>query len=120
MLSTPYVVAVTLIAAAIVAYAQYVFKRAVPKFSFNTKGLVSLFTNKNVLFGMFAYGVGLIFYLVALGSGQLSFVYPAFSTTFIFVILISHFKLGERIGYKRLAGVLFILLGIILTSGIIG
>lgn len=118
MLNLMVVVILTVIAAAIVAYAQYIFKKGVPKFRFNISGVVSLARNRLVIAGVMIYIFGLVFYLLALGSGQLSFVYPAFSSTFIFVILISHFILNERIGYARLAGIVLIILGIALVSGI--
>lgn len=119
MLSTTQVVAITVVAAAIVAYAQYVFKRNIHKFKFDVAGILSILNNKMVLLGGVVYIIGLVFYLVGLGSGQLSFVYPAFSSTFIFVILISHFKLGEKVGYARLAGILLILIGIGFVSSVI-
>ncbi len=119
MLSVTYVVILTVIAAAIVAYAQYVFKKSVPKFKFDLSGLLSLAKNRMVVAGILIYMIGLVFYLFALGSNQLSFVYPAFSSTFIFVILISHFMLKERIGGVRLAGILMIILGIALVSSLL-
>ncbi len=119
MLNTGLVIVLTVVAAAIVAYAQYVFKRGVHKFTLNLSGMVSLLRNRMVIIGGVVYVIGLGFYLVALGSGELSFVYPAFSSTFIFVIIISHFALKERIGYARLSGILLIIAGIALVSGVL-
>ncbi|MDE1768378.1 MAG: EamA family transporter [Candidatus Micrarchaeota archaeon] len=116
MLSSIEVILLTLVAAAIVAYAQYTFKRSIHKFRFDAHGVLSLLSNRTVMLGMLVYLVGLVFYLLALGSGQLSFVYPAFSSTFIFVMLISHYKLGEKVGYGRLAGILLIIAGIAMVS----
>ncbi len=119
MLSVTDVVILTVIAAAIVAYAQYVFKKAIPKFRFNASEVFALARNRNVVLGILIYVVGLVFYLAALGSDQLSFVYPAFSSTFIFVILISHFKLKERISAMRFAGIALIIIGIVLVSSLV-
>jgi drug/metabolite transporter (DMT)-like permease len=119
MLGTDYVILLTIIAAAIVAYAQYVFKRSVPKFRFDYAGLISLVKNRRVVVGVLIYLLGLVFYLSALSSEQLSFVYPAFSSTFIFVILISHFMLNERIDKARIAGMLMIIIGIALVSSLL-
>lgn len=116
MLSIADVIALTLIAAAIVAYAQYVFKKGVHRFSFSAKGIASLAHNRLVVIGVIVYIIGLGFYLAALSSGQLSFVYPAFSSTFIFVILISHFFLKERISIARFAGIALIIIGIVIVS----
>lgn len=119
MFSISTIVVFTIIAAAIVAYAQYIFKKAVPKFKFNIQGLVGLLRNRQIIVGAIIYAVGLVFYLLALSSGSLSFIYPAFSSTFIFVILISHFKLKEKITPTRVGGIALIILGIALVSGII-
>ncbi len=116
MLGVLSVVAITIMAAAIVAFAQYLFKKSVPKFDFNASGILSLARNRVIVAAGLIYVVGLAFYLVALSSEQLSFVYPAFSSTFIFVMIISHFKLKERIGYARLSGVALIIIGIAIVS----
>jgi len=116
MLGTAEVVLLTVIAAAIVACAQYVFKKYIHKFKFNLKGMLSLLTNRMVIAGAAIYIMGLFVYLAALGSGQLSFVYPAFSSTFIFVMIISHFMLDEKVGYARLAGLALIIIGIALVA----
>ncbi len=116
MLSKPVVIIITLIAAAIAAAAQYIFKRHVPKFKFSMDDMLSLAKNRKLIAGVVVYVVGLAFYLLALNSGELSFVYPAFSSTFIFVIVISHFKLKEPIGYARMTGILFIIIGIFMVS----
>ena len=117
MLSALIVILLTLLAAAIAAFAQYLFKKSLPEFKFSISGLLSLTKNRMVVAGALFYLISLSVYLVALSSGELSFVYPAFSSTFIFVMLISHFRLGERIGYSRISGLLLIIIGIILVSG---
>ena len=112
MLAETAVVLLTLAAAMITAAAQYLFKRAIPKFGLSVREIVMLLKNRSILLGLFAYVVSLFLYLIALGSGQLSFVYPLFSSTFIFVMLISHFAFNERISARRMVGVLLILAGI--------
>ena len=72
MLGTPYVVILTVIAAAIAACAQYIFKRSVPQFRFSIKEIFSLARNRMIIAGILVYVIGLAFYLVALGSGELS------------------------------------------------
>lgn len=116
MLGIDYVITITVIAAAIVAFAQYLFKKNITKFSMNLSGFVGIAKNRGVVAGVIAYVVGLVFYLYALDSGQLSFVYPAFASTFVFVVAIARFKLGERVGLARIAGVIMIILGITLVA----
>ena len=105
-------IVVTFIAAFFAALAQYFFKGAMPQFRFRLKELLGLFRNRGILYGIAVYFMGLGFYLYALRSGQLSFVYPVFSVTFIFVALISMSKFGERIGVRRIAGFALIIIGI--------
>ena len=110
------IIGLTLVAAAIAAVSQYIMKNAVHKFTFNIKGWISLFKNKMLIVGIGIYLFSLIFYLAALSSGELSFVYPTFASTFIFVFLIAKFKLNESITIKRGAGLMLIIIGIILVA----
>ncbi len=88
-----YLIITTLFAAAIAALAQYLFKRSVPRFRLGLEGVRALLTEKGIWAGGLAYLASLAIYLKALGSGELSFVYPTFASTFVFVALISHFAL---------------------------
>ncbi len=60
--------------------------------------------------------VGLIFWLAALASGELSFVYLLGSIQYIFMLFAAHFFLHEKINTAKLLGTLLITLGIILTA----
>ena len=110
------IILLTLIAAMIAAVSQYIMKSSVHKFSLNIKGGLSLFKNKGLVFGIVIYLLSLVFYLTALSSGQLSFVYPTFASTFIFVFLIAKFKLNENITNRRGVGLLLIIIGIIIIA----
>ncbi|MDE1822943.1 MAG: EamA family transporter [Candidatus Micrarchaeota archaeon] len=114
------IVLATLGAAGLAAVAQYLFKRSVPKFNFRTREILGLAKSGRLLAGVFVYFVGLALYLYALGSGELSFVYPLFSSTFIFIALISVFVLRERMGIARLSGMALVLIGILLISSTYG
>ncbi len=118
MLGEFQIIALTLVAAAIAAFSQYVMKNAVHKFSFSFSGtgIFSLLKNKRLLVGVGIYLVSLVFYLVALSSGQLSFVYPTFASTFVFVFLFARFRLHESITYRRYVGLALIILGIVLVA----
>lgn len=110
------IVLTTLIAAALAAYAQYLFKKNVPSFSISVQEIFKLTRNRRLMMGFVLYALSLLIYLVALSSGELSFVYPIFSSTFIFVFLISGFVLKEKINKVRIAGLVLIILGIIIIS----
>lgn len=111
-----YLIVTTLAAAAIAAFAQYIFKKSVPRFKFNKDGIMGLITNKGIWIGGITYLASLAIYLKALGSGELSFVYPTFASTFVFVALLSHFVLKEKLGPKRIAGIAMVLVGIAIVA----
>ncbi len=66
--------------------------------------------------GASAMLVGLFFWLAALSSGELSFVYLLGSIQYIFALFAAHFFLHEKINTAKLMGTLLITLGIILTA----
>jgi uncharacterized membrane protein len=66
--------------------------------------------------GAAAMLAGLLFWLAALGSGELSFVYLLGSIQYIFALFAAHFFLHEKINTTKLIGTLLITLGIILTA----
>lgn len=110
------IVILTIISAAIAAGSQYFMKNSIHKFRLNISGIISLLKNKGVMAGIGMYLLGSVFYLFALDSGELSFVYSIFSSTFIFVLLISYFVLREGISKTRLLGTALIILGILVIA----
>ena len=117
MLGVLEIIAITLVAAALAASAQYVFKKNLKKFRFDAAGIVSTLTHGKTLLGLLLYAVSLIAYLYALSSAPIvSFVYPIFSSSFIFILLISKYALKEEVSLHRSLGILLILVGIAIVS----
>lgn len=117
MLPTFAVIALTLLAAAIAAFAQYIYKTSIKRFEFSLRELRVAFSNPRLLLGIALYVVSLLVYLYALSSTPvISFVYPIFASTFIFVFLISHHVLKERVSLHRSLGMLLVVLGIAIIS----
>jgi len=117
MLPTIAVIAITLIAAAIAASAQYIYKTSIKKFEFSVRELRVVLMNRRLLLGIGLYVVSLLVYLYALNAAPvISFVYPIFASTFIFVFLISHHVLKERVSMHRAIGMLLVVLGIAIIS----
>lgn len=110
------ILALTALAALLAAIAQYIFKLHMKRFSFSIAGILDLLLTKQIILGLLIYGASFIIYLIALGHASLVFVYPAFSSSFIFVMLISAFYLKERISARRAAGMMLIVLGITLIA----
>jgi uncharacterized membrane protein len=82
----------------------------------NTTTLSAMLLNPYVLLGFLMYGLGTIFWLIALSKKDLSFVYPFISMTYIFVLLLSSLVLKESIGINRLVGTLIIIIGLIVIA----
>ncbi len=116
MLSEVYIILLTTIAAAIAAASQYFLKSSVHKFRLSPSGIISLIKNRGVMAAIGLYFIGAVFYLLALDSGELSFVYSIFASTFIFVLLISYFALREKVGSTRLIGTALIVVGIMIIA----
>ena len=96
------------------ALGQLFFKYSSKTFQFD---IIKLITNYNLLIGFFFYGVGALLLIVALKYGDLSFVYPFVSLTFIWVMFISAFIFGEVINSFKINATILIIFGIIMISG---
>ncbi len=116
MLGVVAIVLLTLAAALAAAFAQYLFKRSLKAFRLNLKGIILLASNRGVILGGLISLASLAVYLLALGSGQLTFVYPTFASTFVFVLLISHFALKEKVTRARALGIILIIAGIAIVA----
>ena len=116
LFSLGYIIGFTLVAALLAAFAQYLFKRSIKEFHLDRKGILSVFHSREVLLAIIIYIIALAVYLQALRYGALSFVYPIFASVFVFVMIISKYKLKEPVGMARIAGTLLIILGIALTA----
>ena len=117
MIDTGLIIVVTLFAAAVAAVAQYLYKKSVKKFGFSVKEIVRVFRNGHTVLGIALYVVSLLIYLYALHAAPVVFfVYPIFSSSLVFVLLISKYVLKERMGIRRVMGVALIVAGIAIIS----
>jgi len=117
MVDTGSIIAVTLVAAVIAAAAQYLFKRSATAFKMNIKGIWGVLTKRDMMVGLIMYLASLVFYLYALHAAPVvSFVYPVFSSSLVFVLLISKYALKEKVGTRRIAGMMLIIVGIVVIS----
>lgn len=116
MLGELEVIGITVFAAFIVAIAQYIFKENLHKFGGNIKEVIGVFKNKGIIIGIIIYFIGLPIYLFALANGQLSFVYPTFASSFVFILIISKYALHEEVSKIRILGVVFVILGIVIIA----
>jgi drug/metabolite transporter (DMT)-like permease len=77
---------------------------------------ISIFLDPYVFFGLIMYGLGTIFWLIALSRMELSFLYPFISLTYILVLALSYLVLKESIGLNKMVGTVLIISGLLLIS----
>jgi drug/metabolite transporter (DMT)-like permease len=94
------------------AAGQLFFKYGSETFEWN----LSLLTNYNLILGLVLYGAGALLLIVALKFGDLSVIYPIVSLTFIWVMFISVWFLGEKITNFKIGAVIFIVFGVVLIA----
>ncbi len=112
----PYIIGITLASALLAAFAQYIFKQNIKKFKINIGEILRMIFSRSIFIGLIIYMLSLCVYIFALHYGQLSFVYPFFASTFVFVAILSKYKFKEKISAVRVLGVLLIVSGIIITA----
>jgi drug/metabolite transporter (DMT)-like permease len=77
-----------------------------------TRFLGDVFRVPYIWIGLGLMGAGLVVWMMALTCADLSFVYPVGSMQYIFVLVFSHFLLGEKIDRMKLIGTLLVVCGI--------
>lgn len=78
--------------------------------------LLRIILNPWVVFGLAIYGLGVLFWLVALSYLEVSFVYPFASLSYIGIIIGSHYLFKERIPPRRMTGIAVIVAGVVLIG----
>ncbi len=75
-----------------------------------------------VIVGFACYGIAAILWLDVLSKLDFSLAFPMVGLTYVFTLLIGRFFFGETIGWERMVGVGFIVLGIffLIRSGSTG
>ncbi len=78
--------------------------------------LMGIIKSPWVIGGLGVYGLGVLFWLLALSHFELSYVYPFASLSYIGIIVGSYLIFKERITALRLVGIAVIILGVLITS----
>lgn len=87
-----------------------------PVIKYDLSIIMKIFANPLVDIGILFYMIGTIFWLIALSKKDLVYVYPFIAGTYIIVLILSYFILGERFGIYRLAGAIVVLFGLLLIT----
>jgi drug/metabolite transporter (DMT)-like permease len=76
----------------------------------------NLLTSPYMLSGLFIYMFATVFWMYLLGKYDYSFIYPLFSITYVLSFIFAYFLFNETITLYKVIGVMFIILGVIITS----
>ena len=106
--------ALIIVSTVLSATGQLLYKLAAPKLSFN---IVALVTNVSLLLGILCYASAGILVILALRKGELSVIFPFVSLSFIWVLLISAFYLGEAVTPMNALGIGALVAGLVFSGG---
>ena len=95
------------------AFGVLFFKFASKKVSFN---IFSWLFNLKFILGILFYGFSFIAMIIALRLTSLSIVYPLYALSYVWVALLSHHVLKEKLYFKNWLGFVLIVIGIALTT----
>jgi drug/metabolite transporter (DMT)-like permease len=84
--------------------------------SLNIEFVITVFSQWQILLGLCCYSFSAILWIYALSKCNLSKIYPFTALSFILVILLSRFTLGETISSNQSLGMGFIILGLFVGS----
>lgn len=75
-------------------------------------GIFKLLQTPWIIVGFGLYGLSAVLWLDVLSKLDFSLAFPMVGLTYVFTLLIGRFFFGETIGWERMLGVAFILIGI--------
>lgn len=80
------------------------------------QSVLAILKNLPVMCGMFLYALSFLLWIKVLSQTELSYAYPMVALGYVVVLAVSYFVLQEHINAYRLAGVAFIVFGVILVA----
>jgi multidrug transporter EmrE-like cation transporter len=78
--------------------------------------LAKLFLDPFLVSGLASAFIASIFWLAVLTKFEISYAYPFISIAFVLVLLFSVFMFKETLTIQKVVGMMFIVLGIVITS----
>ncbi len=92
---------------------QFLFKNGAIKLAEGGKDFPLILLNPSIFFGMAAYFISAIMYVMVLRHIPLSVAYPSVSLSYIAVIIGGHFFFGEALTITKVIGTVFIMVGVV-------
>jgi len=78
--------------------------------------LFNVLSDPYIISGLFSAFLASLFWIAAMTKFDLSFAYPFMSLAFVIVLLLSNSLFSESIGIYKLLGMIFIVLGVYISS----
>jgi multidrug transporter EmrE-like cation transporter len=78
--------------------------------------IVRIFSRPAIVGGFALYGLGLLFWLVALSQVELGYAYPFISLSYVLIVAASWALFGEELSAMKLFGVASICLGVLVIA----
>lgn len=105
------------ISVAIASLGQTLLKSGLNQLELSHLGLNGVFLARvlgdwRVILGLAGYGISAVLWIYALSKFNLSRVYPLTSLSFLFVIFLSRFALGETLSINQTVGIILVLVGL--------
>lgn len=82
----------------------------------NSKSLITLFKDYHFYLGGFLFSIAFGVYLLILGYGELSSLFPLTSITYVWSCMLSVKYLQEKMNFMKWSGIFLIIVGVFLTS----
>jgi len=95
---------------------QLSLKRGMSSESSASNLIIKMITSPWVMGGLVIYGLGVIFWLMAMSRFEISYIYPFASLSYVGIVIGSYLVFRERLTRMRLLGIAIIILGVIITS----
>lgn len=95
---------------------QLSLKRGMSAENSHTNLILKMITSPWVIGGLVIYGLGVIFWLMAMSRFEISYIYPFASLSYVGIVIGSYLVFKERLTRMRLLGIAIIILGVIITS----
>lgn len=80
------------------------------------KTILNIITDKYILVGLILYGSAFIFWLGAMSTLDISFMYPMLSLAYVLTAVMAFIFIGENITSLRWMGILLVMIGCFLIA----
>ena len=81
-----------------------------------THDVMNQFLDPFTIGGLFAYGFGAIFYIVAIKRIPVSVAFPSVALSYVVVAVCAHYLWNEPLGWQQFGGIVLIGAGVLLIN----